>query len=63
MVGGVDVRDRYVMVPATALEDLCALALRASDDIELRFGHDPLVVSLRGAIAEVRAHSILDPVS
>lgn len=63
MVGGVDVRDRYVMVRAGALEDLCVLALRASDDLELRLGTDPLIASLRGAIAEVRAHSLLDPVS
>lgn len=56
-----DVRDRLVMVRADALDDLCALSERAADDIELRVGVDSLVASIRGAVAEVRTHSICDP--
>lgn len=49
------------MVRADALDDLCALSERAADDIELRVGVDSLVASIRGAVAEVRTHSICDP--
>lgn len=53
--------ERYVMVPALALSDLCDLvsdALRRLDGVE---PHDPFQDALRGALAEVRAHSVVDP--
>lgn len=49
------------MVPAKALTDLCDLvdvALRRLDSVE---PHDPFQGALRGAVAEVRVHSIPDP--
>lgn len=58
-------RDRYVIVPQAALDDICALAERAAERINVTNpGHidDCLVMALRGAAREIRAHSLLDPV-
>lgn len=56
-----NIDDRYVLVRARALDDLCVLNLEAADLIELRHGVDPLVTALRGAVAEVRVHAVLEP--
>ena len=49
--------DRLVMVSGRALEDLCDLADRACGDLDVVLGN-----ALRGAVAEVRAHALLEPV-
>ena len=55
-IGGLD--EHYVAVPARVLEDLCDRALEASDLLGLdNVWHDPLVLALRGSVAEVRCHS------
>lgn len=58
---GMQVRDRLVIVRVGALDDLCALALQAADDLELRLEIDPLATALRGAAAEIRVHALADP--
>jgi hypothetical protein len=58
----VDIKDRFVLVRARTLDDLCGLvdiALRQLDEIQ---PHDALNESLRGALAEVRCHALLEPV-
>lgn len=55
--------DRMVIVPEAALEDICALAERAAERIQVTSPGptDSLVFALRGAAREIRAHSLLDP--
>lgn len=53
--------ERYVAVPATALDDLLQLASRVAEASGRLSEHDPLTTALRGAIGEVRAHSVLEP--
>lgn len=56
--------DRLVIVPSAALDDLCALAERAAERIQVMTPGpvDSLVMALRGSVREVRVHSLLDPV-
>jgi hypothetical protein len=55
--------DRYVIVPQAALEDICALADRAAERIQVMTPgpDDSLVFALRGAAREIRVHSLYDP--
>jgi hypothetical protein len=57
------VSDRLVIVPQVALDDLCALAERAAERIQVMTPGptDSLVMALRGSVREVRVHSLLDP--
>lgn len=55
--------DRYVIVRAGALEDLCQLAECSVAQLNSVQPHDPLNAALAGCIAEVRAHSALEPVA
>jgi hypothetical protein len=58
----VEAMDRYVIVRADALGDLCALVDRAVEDIRLRHGEaDPLAGYLRGAVAEIRTSVVPEP--
>lgn len=52
---------RHVIVRVDALNDLCELTERAIKQLDSVQPNDPLQAALRGALAEVRAHSILDP--
>jgi hypothetical protein len=56
--------DRLVIVPQAALDDLCVLAERAAERINVttKGPEDSLVMALRGSVREVRVHSLLDPV-
>lgn len=56
--------DRLVIVPQAPLDDLCALAERAAERINVttRGPEDSLVMALRGSVREIRVHSLLDPV-
>lgn len=52
-----DVTDRFVLVPATQLDDLLENVRMAADSIA-----DPRVAdALRAQAAEVRAHSLMEP--
>ena len=55
--------DRMVIVPAVSLDDICALAERAAERIQVMTPgpDDSLVYALRGAAREIRAPSVLDP--
>lgn len=55
--------DRLVIVPQVALDDLCALAERAAERINVVTPgpEDSLVMALRGSVRELRVHSLLDP--
>ena len=55
--------DRLVIVPQVALDDLCALAERAAERINVMTPgpEDSLVMAIRGSVREVRVHSLLDP--
>jgi len=57
--------DRMVIVPEVALDDICALATRAAERIQVMTPgpDDSLVYALRGCVREIRAHSVLDPCS
>lgn len=52
-----------MIVRAGALEDLCQLAERAVAQLHAVQPHDPLNAALAGSVAEVRAHSALEPVA
>ena len=56
--------DRLVIVPQVALDDLCALAERAAERINITTTgpEDSLVMALRCSAREIRARSVLDPV-
>jgi hypothetical protein len=56
-----DTRDRYVIVRAAALDDLCALSLQAAEDLELRYGTHPLASEIHGTVADIRTSVIADP--
>jgi hypothetical protein len=56
-----DTADRYVIVRAAALDDLCVLALQAADDLEARYGTHPAASGIRGTVADVRTSAIPDP--
>lgn len=55
--------ERLVVVPEVALDDICALAERAAERIQIMTPgpDDSLVYALRGAAREIRCHSVLDP--
>ena len=53
--------DRYVVVEAHALDDLCELAGRAASAIERASTNDPLGLALRGAVAQVRTNATVEP--
>lgn len=55
--------DRLVIVPQVALDDLCALAERAVERLNVMTPgpEDSLTIALRGSVREVRVHSLLDP--
>ena len=55
--------DRMVIVPSIALEDICSLAERAAERINVMTSgpEDSLVMALRGSVREIRVHSLLDP--
>lgn len=56
-VCSMDVTDRFVLVPATQLDDLLENVRMAADSIA-----DPRVAdALRAQAAEVRAHSLMEP--
>lgn len=57
--------DRLVVVPQVALDDICTLAERAAERLNVVTPgpQDSLVFALRGAAREIRAHSLLDPVT
>ncbi len=52
------VTDRLVVVRADRLDDLCELARAAADQLP---DTNPLVSALRGAVAEVRIGSVMEP--
>jgi hypothetical protein len=52
-----DITDRFVVVPSRALGDLLGLVDRACPDLD-----ETLASALRGAVAEIRSHSLLEPV-
>ena len=52
-----DVHDRYVIVRAAALDDLCVLGLQAADEL----GNYVLATSMRGAVAEIRCDMVPEP--
>ena len=56
--------DRLVIVPEVVLDDLCALAERAAERINvMTLGpEDSLVMALRGSVREVRVHGVLEPI-
>lgn len=56
-----DTKDRYVIVRAAALDDLCVLALEAAEDLELRYGTHPTADSIHGAVADIRTSVIPEP--
>lgn len=57
--------ERMVIVPAGSLDDLCTLAERAANRMQVQtIGDSPvdnLVYALRGSARELRVHSVLDP--
>jgi hypothetical protein len=53
--------DKMVVVRAGALDDLIQLASRVVETSGRIVETDPLLVALRGAIGEVRAHSAIEP--
>jgi hypothetical protein len=57
--------DRLVLVQAVALDDLCMLAERAVERLNVMTPgpEDSLAIALRGSVREVRAHSLLEPAS
>ena len=54
--------DRLVIVPQVVLDDLCVLADRAVERINVMTSgpEDSLAMALRGSVREVRVHSLLD---
>lgn len=54
---------RLVIVEADRLDDLCDLVDRALDQLDSIQPRDALNSALRGALGEVRAHSMLEPVA
>lgn len=58
-----DMADRLIIVPEAALDDICALAERAAERINIMTPgpQDSLVYALRGAAREIRVRSVLDP--
>ena len=57
----VNTHDHLVLVPARTLGDLLDLTDRAIDRLDGLEPRDPLQEALRGAVAEVRTHSLLEP--
>lgn len=53
--------DRLVLVPAARLDDLLELAGLAAQELEVNAPNDPLASALRGSIAEIRTHGLLEP--
>jgi hypothetical protein len=54
--------DRQVLVRATSLDELLQLAEIAADRLSTREpGDESLRDALKGATAEIRAHSLLEP--
>lgn len=51
-----------MIVRADALEDLCQLAERAVAQLNVVQPRDAINDALAGAVAEVRTHSMFDPV-
>lgn len=56
-----DTRDRYVVVEAHALDDLCELSSRAADRLQRESSDAALVSALRGAIGHVRTSGLPEP--
>lgn len=57
----VNVRERLVVVPVGALDDLLELATRVLDAAGRVPENDSLLSALRGAVSEVRCRSALEP--
>lgn len=55
--------DHFVLVRAKALDDLLDLTEHAIHRLDSLEPRDPLQDALRGAAAEVRAHSLLEPLT
>lgn len=53
--------DRFVLVRAVTLDDHLDLVERAIDRLDGLEPHDPLQNALRGTVAELRTHSLLEP--
>jgi len=56
-----DTTDRFLVVEAHALDDLCELSAKAAGFLERASSHDPLVSAMRGAIAQVRSSVVPEP--
>jgi len=56
-----DVRDRYVVVEAHALDDFCELAERAVAALLRASANDPIALALRGARAQVLSTVTVEP--
>lgn len=56
--------DRLVIVPMKSLDDLCVLAERAAERVNVttRGPEDALVMALRSVVREIRVHSLLEPI-
>jgi hypothetical protein len=57
-----DVTDRWVLVRAKVLDDHLDLVERAMVHLDSIQPNDPLQACLRGTSAELRVHSLLEPV-
>jgi hypothetical protein len=53
--------EHFVLVRARSLGDLLDLTERAIERLDGLEPRDPLQDALRGAVAEVRTHSLLEP--
>lgn len=55
--------DRLVIVPELSLNDLCCLAERAAERINVMTAgpEDSLVMGIRSSVREIRVHSLLEP--
>lgn len=56
-----DVKDRYVVVEAHALDDLCEVSAKAAAALLRASASDPIALALRGARAQVLASAALEP--